>query len=216
MNDNDVLDMVRDSMAGVHMRTPAAHVIAAGRARRRNRRGAAITAGALLAVGLAWTTGLGNSPPPGGEVHLHLAAFSVDTNDDGTVTVKLTKRETLDPTVLQGALAQAGVPTQITINKWCQPTQRGDNLDDDFEKVVSEEKQSDGTTVTVFTPSAMPANSQLVIGMRTEGYQPESPSPLAVMMYLVPDDAPLTCTTDVPARPARGNGPVPAPEPTKP
>ncbi|MFI6596646.1 hypothetical protein ACIBHX_10360 [Nonomuraea sp. NPDC050536] len=49
------------------------------------------------------------------------AAFSVDTNADGTVTVKVTKEESLDPVVLQRTLADAGIPARVTVNEFCEP-----------------------------------------------------------------------------------------------
>ncbi|MFC4533783.1 hypothetical protein [Sphaerisporangium dianthi] len=259
MNDDDLLgSTLRDAMAGVHMRTPVQKLVAAGRSRRRRRIGGA-AAGAALATGLALTLAIDspqvNAPPvaAGNQVHVHLAAFSVDTNPDGTVTVKMTKQQSLDPEVMQRTLAQAGVPAQITINKWCRPSNPSQNLEADFKKVVREEwrsgetvheqgKQSDEiareekrqaletagdqgkrpgqgaggqqghpgrTSVMVVTPSAMPPATKLIIGMRTAGYQPDSPSRVAVSMGLVPDDAPLACTTDVPAGPPRGPKPSP-------
>ncbi|MFF3671352.1 hypothetical protein [Microtetraspora malaysiensis] len=206
MNDNDVLGAVRDAMAEVHMHRPVQELVAAGRSRRR-RRIAGTAAGGALATGLALTLAINspqvNAPPvaAGNQVHVHLAAFSVDTNPDGTVTVKMTKQESLDPEIMQRTLAQAGIPAQITINKWCQPSDASQDLEADFQKVVGDGKQSDGTAM-VITPSAMPPATKLIIGMRTDGYQPDSPSPVAVWMHLVPDDAPLTCTTDVPPKPA--------------
>ncbi|GAA3814177.1 hypothetical protein GCM10022226_38800 [Sphaerisporangium flaviroseum] len=252
MNDEDVLGTVRDAMTGVHMRTPVQALVAAGRSRRRRRIGG-VAAGAALATGLALTPAIGspqvNAPPvaTGNEVHMHLAAFSVDTNPDGTVTVKLTKSESLDPEIMQRTLAQAGIPAQITINKWCGPSDPSQNLTEDFEKVIGEanqpaeppatvntpsaqdkkaklekrqdlkkqensekpetieklHEQPDGRAMLVITPSAMPPATKLVIGMRTPDYQPDSPSSIAVMMSLVPNDAPLTCSTDVPVGPPR-------------
>ncbi|MET8146394.1 hypothetical protein ABZU32_39310 [Sphaerisporangium sp. NPDC005288] len=208
MNDNDVLDAVRDSMAGVHMRTPVQKVVAAGRARRR-RRIAGAAGGAALAAGLALTPVLDNpqvNAPPlasGNQVHVHLAAFSVDSNPDGTVTVKMTKRQSLDPATMERTLAQAGIPAQITINKWCEPSDHSQNLDKEFRKVLHDGRQPNGEPVMIFTPSAMPPATKLVIGMRTEDYQPESTSRVAVSMVLVPNDAPLTCSTDVPKGPPR-------------
>ncbi|MEW9533925.1 hypothetical protein [Microbispora sp. NPDC049125] len=206
MNDNDVLGVVRDGMDGVRMRTPVQQVVAAGRSRRRRRGVAGAAAGAALAAGVAFTLVVDSPPvstPPvaaGNEVHVHLAAFSVDTNPDGTVTVKMTKKESLDPEIMQRTLAQAGVPAQITINKWCRPSEPSQTLDSALQKVVGQEKQGD-TPVMVITPSAMPPATKLIIGMRTAGYQPDSPSRVGVTMSLAPDDAPLTCTTDVPSGP---------------
>ncbi|WP_433442847.1 hypothetical protein [Nonomuraea sp. CA-141351] len=202
MNDNDVLNAMRDAMAEVHMHTPVQELVAAGRSRRR-RRTAATATGAALATGLALTLAISSpqvhAPPAsaGNQVHVRLAAFSVDTNPDGTVTVKLTKRQALDPEIMQRTLAQAGIPAQITINKWCQASDASQSLEADLQKVVGTGEQS-GEKVMVITPSAMPPATKLIIGMRTEDYQPDSPNSTALSMQLVPDDAPLTCTTDVP------------------
>ncbi|GII63632.1 hypothetical protein Skr01_37170 [Sphaerisporangium krabiense] len=252
MNDDDVLGTVRDAMAGVRMRTPVRELVAAGRSRRRRRVGG-VVAGTVVgttlvtALGLPVLTGPRVNAPPvaaGDEVHVHLAAFSVDTNPDGTVTVKLTKRQSLDPEIMRRTLAQAGVPAQITINKWCEPSNPAQDLAD-IEKVVRQDphhgkivdrrekkpgasgqeeppgkttagqekgpgktpadqgEEPPAATWMVIRPSAMPPATKLVIGMRTDDYQPDSPSRVAVSMVLVPADAPLTCTTDVPAAPPR-------------
>ncbi|WP_214111165.1 hypothetical protein [Acrocarpospora catenulata] len=266
MNDDDVLGTVRDGMAGVRMHTPVQKLVAAGRSRRRRRMGGA-TAGAALATGVALTLAINipqvNAPPTGNQVHVSLAAFSVDTNPDGTVTVKVTKEESLDPELMQRTLAQAGVPAQITINKWCRPSDESQNLQADLEKVLREEPQpgseqdalrepqiktdrsvqqekpktendvqqerqlkaekdvqhakqpsaendvQQAGTILVITPSAMPPGTKLIMGMRTPGYQPDSPSRVAASIALVPDDAPLTCTTDVPMGPPREPRPTP-------
>jgi hypothetical protein len=187
--------------------------VAAGRSRRRHRI-AGTAAGMALVTGLGLTLAIDspqvNAPPvaTGNQVHVRLAAFSVDTNPDGTVSVKMTKQETLDPEIMQRTLAQAGIPTQITINKWCAPSDPSQDLRADFDKVIGTGTQA-GEKVMVITPSAMPPATKLIIGMRTDGYQPDSPSSIWVTMRLVPDAAPLTCSTDVPPRPSDmpGRGP---------
>ncbi|GAA0395451.1 hypothetical protein Acor_72460 [Acrocarpospora corrugata] len=197
MND-DVLNVVRDSMSGVRMGTPARDVISAGRARRRRR--LAATAGGVLAAAVAWTlTVYGqqvNGPPT---VHVQMAAFSVDSNADGTVTVRLTKQESLDPATMENALAQAGIPAQVTVNKWCDTAEGSD--EEGFQRVVGTET-SDGLKRMVITPSAMPEGTKLLIGIRTPDYQPDNPNPLGATMGLVQDDAPQTCTTDIPTKSA--------------
>lgn len=207
MNDDDVLNVVRDSMSGVRMSTPAHEVISAARARRRHRRLAATAGGGVLAAAVAWPLALGgqqvNAPPA---VHVQMAAFSIDSNADGTVTVKLTKEESLDPVTMKNALAQAGVPAEVTINKWCDTTPPGgrDGLDD----VVTMDKVGDQPPQMIITPSAMPAGTKLLIGIRTPDYQPDNPNPLGATMSLVSTDAPLACSTDLPYRPERGKRPT--------
>jgi hypothetical protein len=128
---NDVLDDLKGSTAGVHMRTPVQEIVAAGRSRRRRRRGFGTVAGAVVVAGAVMValqpgTTTEIAPPVAvgaGSVHLHLAAFSVDTNPDGTVTL-LTKAQLkaqlLDPVILRRTLAQAGIPAYITIGKYCR------------------------------------------------------------------------------------------------
>jgi hypothetical protein len=113
------------------------------------------------------------------------------------VTVKLSKEESLDPATMKNALAQAGVPAEVTINKWCDTTPPGgeDGLDD----VVTMDKVDDqAAPQMVIRPSAMPTGTKLLIGIRTPGYQPDNPNPLGASMVLVRTDAPLTCSTDIP------------------
>ncbi|WP_440087189.1 hypothetical protein [Streptosporangium sp. LJ11] len=207
MNDDDVLNVVRDSMSGVRMSTPAHEVISAARARRRHRRLAATAGGGVLAAAVAWTLTLGgqqvNAPPA---VHVQMAAFSIDSNADGTVTVKLTKEESLDPATMKNALARAGVPAEVTINKWCDTTPPGGQ--DGLEDVVTMDKVGDRAPQMIITPSAMPAGTKLLIGIRTPDYQPDNPNPLGATMILASTDAPLTCSTDIPHRPEHGKHPA--------
>jgi hypothetical protein len=50
-------------------------------------------------------------------VHVHLAAWSVDTNPNGTVTFKL--RSISDPARLEHVLAEAGVPAMVRSGEIC-------------------------------------------------------------------------------------------------
>jgi hypothetical protein len=50
-------------------------------------------------------------------VHVHLAAWSVDTNSNGTVTV--TVHQLAHPAKLQRTLARAGVPAVVTPGQIC-------------------------------------------------------------------------------------------------
>jgi hypothetical protein len=52
MSDNDVLEMVKESMSGVHMQTPVEAIVASGRIRRRRRLSGLAVAGVAVGVGL--------------------------------------------------------------------------------------------------------------------------------------------------------------------
>jgi hypothetical protein len=200
---NDVFDTVRESMEGVHMHTPVERIVAAGRARRR-RKVTAIAAGAAVAGGLSLVVATGgpqvNTPPAG--VHVHLAAFSVDSNTDGTVTVKLTKEQTLDPATLQNALAQAGIPADIRINEFCHAPVDIPGFDkvmsDSKEKVKSGSKEADGRVVMTIDPTAMPEGTKIIAGIRTPDYKPDDPSRLGAVFGLARTGDTLQCSTELP------------------
>ena len=111
----DSLAEVRDSLAKAYPHIPATEIIARGR-RRRARRGLAGAGAACAAIGLT----LGLVLPSASQarpVHVHLAAWSVDTNPNGTVTFNL--RQVSQPARLQHVLAEAGVPAQVRWGKIC-------------------------------------------------------------------------------------------------
>jgi hypothetical protein len=105
---------VRGSIADVRMDTTASDIFA--RATRRRRRRVLAAAGtACAALGLTVALAV-----PGGQaaaVHVHLAAWSVDTHPNGTVTFKL--RNTSQPARLQHVLAEAGVPAMVRWGEIC-------------------------------------------------------------------------------------------------
>ena len=87
----------------------------AARFRRYAAAGIAAAAVAVAAgVGVDNAISHGHSAASGGSagriVHIHEAAFSVDSNAGGTVTVTLARDHVLDPGTLRHALAEAGVP----------------------------------------------------------------------------------------------------------
>ncbi|MGP4100597.1 hypothetical protein [Nonomuraea sp. KM90] len=192
---NDVFDTMRESMEGVHMRTPVERIVAGGRARRR-RKVTAIAAGSAVAGGLSLVVMTGgaqvNAPPAG--VHVQLAAFSVDSNADGTVTVKLTKEQTLDPAILESTLAQAGIPADIRINEFCtSPTDIPG-----FDKVMDSSKEAGGQVLITIDPAAMPAGTKIIAGIRTPDYLPDDPSKLGAVFGLARDGDTLRCSTELP------------------
>jgi len=111
----DGLAEVRDSLAKAHPSVPASEIIARA-SRRRTRRGLAGAGAACAAIGLT----LGLVLPSGSQarpVHVHLAAWSVDTNPNGTVTFNLL--QVSQPARLQHVLAEAGVPARVRWGKIC-------------------------------------------------------------------------------------------------
>jgi hypothetical protein len=180
MKDHDtVLDAVRDSLDVVTMHTPVEQIVAVGRARRRRRlvgrvAGAAVVAGLTVAV----TTYGDPSPSPGdssaaGGVHVHAAAYTVDSNPDGTVSVTWDKEKYFnDHQGLQAALRQAGFPVLIKVGEFCRGPRDDGNLGPSgvgkgVDRVMKGERNADGKVTFVFTPSAMPAGTQLFIGYLT-------------------------------------------------
>ena len=87
---------------------------------------------AVVVVAAAAGAGIGyavTSSHPGGRaatgrsghsVHIHAAAFSVDSSGAGTVTVTIMRNQVhIDPAALRHALAKAGVPALVTSGRVC-------------------------------------------------------------------------------------------------
>src|SRR5215472_18264717 len=125
MDDDNELSDMRESLiaegaglAGVHMNRPAEEVMARGRTlrlRRRLLRGLSGVTAASAATAIALTL------PGGGagfrQVHVNEAAWSVNTNRDGTVTLQV--RRAADPVRLEAVLSQAGVPALVGWGEGC-------------------------------------------------------------------------------------------------
>ena len=164
MNDDTTLSVVRDCLSEArdclhaeHMNTRASAIIAAA-SRRRMRRGlsaaAATCATLILAVALALTL------PPGSQsraVHVHLAAaWSVDSNGHGMVTI--TVRQLTHAAELERALAQTGVPAVVTPGEMCLNTRNERAL---FRSRALRSR-SRGVVVTA---SAIPGGSKLLFSL---------------------------------------------------
>ena len=138
-----------------------------------------------------------------GSVHIHTAAFTVDSYSDGTIHVTWNKNQYQDSAGLQQALRAAGFPVMIREGVFCMGPHDNGYLDPSgvgpgVGQVMQGEQEADGSVVFVFTPSAMPRGDELFIGYL-------SPSQLAVthgrpgsVERLVPSNVPLTCTTQPP------------------
>ena len=195
MNDDDTLaamrsslTSVKDSLADVHMDQPPGAITARARARRLRRGLAGAGAGGLaLATGLALA--LSGGPPAARAVHVNLDAWSVDTTPAGLVDVTI--RELTDPARLRQALADAGVPAVLTFGTVCTATS-GDLPQ--LPQVLHKENGGSGVVLTI-DPAAMPAGSELVIGVVAQG--PERG--LAAGFGLIKDGSPLACHAPQPA-----------------
>ena len=178
------------------------HVLAAG---------AAIAAATGLVLGVQALRNPPAAPPPArlstgaGSVHIHTAAFTVDSYTDGTIHVTWDKKHYFqDRAGLQQALREAGFPVLIKEGIFCKGPHDNRRLDPSgvgpgVGQVMKGERH-DGTVVFVFTPSAMPAGKELFIGYLT-------PSQLAITQgdpgsveRLVSTGVPLACTTQAPPR----------------
>jgi hypothetical protein len=161
------LTAARDCLGHVRMERTALSIRAtATRRRLRNRLAATGAGAAVLAVGFGLALSAGHPtsrPVQESTVHAGLAAWSVHTNADGTVT--LTVNEMFQqPGKLRQALASAGVPAVVLVNKTCAG---GDRYARDLDKIIT---SPDGRKpVYVIKPSAIPADTELVF---TESWDP--------------------------------------------
>ncbi|MBC9713281.1 hypothetical protein H9Y04_11950 [Streptomyces sp. TRM66268-LWL] len=212
--DLDLLDTLRSSLDDVTSGTPLEHIESAGRARRRRRRVAGTAVVAVAAAGVALgVQGYGNpatAPPTAGDstgagaVHVRTAAYSVDTKTDGTVHVTTFGKDAYfkDHAGLEATLREAGFPVLIKVGEFCKGPGDADldpsGIGPGVDKVMRGERGEDGKVTFVYTPSAMPENTQLFIGFLTEAQLAEVGGNPGSIERLVPTDEPLECTTDTP------------------
>jgi hypothetical protein len=177
------------------------------RSARRHRRpvvlsGVAAAAAVLAASVLVLTGGWPGSGHTASAVHVNLAAWSVNTNPDGTVTFKVKRMS--DPTRLEHVLAQAGVPAIVRFGENCRA--QGQTLP--VQGIVSgpnyvggpagRPQWVDGRPYPAWaysiTPSAMPAGARFMISV--------GPGPGTKYQWfdwaLVPAGVHVTCGPSVP------------------
>jgi len=174
MNDHDTLTAVRsglaevcESLADVHLDTPATELMTKADKRRRSRRrrrlsatGAACAA-AVLAGTLAVSLGSGGpAGGPGRQVHVHLAGWSVDSNGNGTVLV--TVHQLSHAKQLEQALAEAGVPAIVTPGENCL------NLRDQNALGRSGSLRSGRNGLTIH-PARIPSGAKILISLFYSG-----------------------------------------------
>jgi hypothetical protein len=171
--------------------------------------GTAIAAATGLALGV---TALGNPPAArpaaglstgAGSVHIHTAAFSVDSYTDGTLHVTWDKKQYIrDHAGLQQALRGAGFPVLIREGVFCKGPHDNGHLNPSGAGPgvgqVMKGQRHGGTVVFVFTPSAMPAGKELFIGYLTPSQLALTHGKPGSVERLVSTGVPLTCTTQPP------------------
>lgn len=215
-DDTDVKAALKDSLDSVTMRTPIDHIITEGRARRRRRSVAGVATGIVAVTGIAvGVPALSHSStaPPGSGVHIRTAAFTLDSQADGTLRVTWDKKKYFnDHAGLESALRKAGFPVLVKEGVFCRGPHDDGHLDPSgvgpgVERVMRGERQSDDRVNFIFDRRAMPAGQQLFIGYL-------SPAQLAAIggnpgsvERLVPKTGPLKCDTQPPPPDVRHNTP---------
>jgi len=184
------LTSVRDSMTDVHLDRPASAITARARTRRRRRRmsGTGAVGLAALAVGLVTAWPGGQSParsadpgtassvgrdaaPSSGHqtarsVHVNLDAWSVNTTPAGLVDVTI--RELRDPALFIRTLAEAGVTAVVSSGEFCLPATTQSRFTRQLVHVLRQSTNG-GKVVLTIDPAAMPAGSELDIGIVPAG-----------------------------------------------
>jgi hypothetical protein len=199
MNDNEILEAVRIAQPRLDMDRPVETIIARGRVRRARRRSGLVAAGLTLSAavvvgvaGFAGSSGSGAAPSQPGARQVQLAAFTVVKNPNGTATVTfpvVQANQLINPIALRQALANAGVPAIVTIGRTCSNTVGSAAELHSVVQVQGPSGPSSQTISVIITPSAMPAGTELSIGIY----------PHQRSWQLADANAPLTCTSTPPS-----------------
>jgi hypothetical protein len=127
MNDPDVISDVKASCAGIHMDVPLDVIVRRGRRLRTRRRlpglaGAVGTAAALALAVAALVPGSGSARVPGGSTGTEgLAAWTVVSQQDGSVRVALRWPGIRDVAGLQDRLRADGIPARVARIGYLRP-----------------------------------------------------------------------------------------------
>jgi len=188
LNENHVFDIIRDRLSKltVAQPPPVEAIVARGRARRRRSGVTGVglaVAGLAIAVPVVFTSIRPTTPAVAthlrlgaGPVHVNLAAYSVDSNANGTVSVALASKQRFNPSELRQVLAQAGIAAVVNVGAFCQTADQPAG----FQAVVSSSGRGTAQqsvqatprrqaaqanfTAMVIKPSAMPKRAELSIG----------------------------------------------------
>lgn len=212
-----VLTAVRDAFEPVTNYTALDAVVAQAGTRRRRRRAMTVTgvAATALAVGAVGAVGYGShgSTPSAKSVtpstavqpvHIVTAAYTVESQPNGSVTVTWTKQGYFqDPSGLQAALQKAGFPVLVKVGEFCQGPSDDGYLDPSgvgrgVGQVMQASTDSNGQVVFTFTRSALPADNELFIGYLSAAQLAITHGAPGSVERLVPMNTTLTCTTTAP------------------
>jgi hypothetical protein len=214
-----VLIAVRDAFEPVTMYTPLDTVVAQAGTRRRRRRAMTVTAVAATAlavgtVGAAGAMGYGHGSTRSAKsatpstavqsVHIVTAAYTVDSQPNGSVTVTWTKQGYFqDPSGLQAALQKAGFPVLVKVGEFCEGPSDDGYLDPSgvgrgVGQVMRASTDSNGQVVFTFNRSALPPGTELFIGYLSPAQLVITHGAPGSVERLVPTNTTLTCTTTAP------------------
>ena len=167
---------------------------------------AAVVAGVVVGVLVGPATGSPTREPgtAAGPVHIHTAAFTVDSQADGTIHVTWDKsRYFHDVQGLQRAVRAAGLPVLFKEGVFCRGPRDNGGLDASGQgagvgAVMKGVDGPDGTVDFIFTPSAVPPGEELFIGYLTPAQLAVTQGAPASVERLVPVGVALTCTAQPP------------------
>jgi hypothetical protein len=176
MNDNNLVDTVRDSLTTardslteVHMTTPLDNVVRHGRAMRRRHRLTGLTGAAVVAAGavLAVIALLPASHTASRQPRVQLAAWTVVHQPGGIIQVTL--RQLRDPAGLQATLRADGVPASVSFGNGqqtaCLPYPGGgftSSTNPALLNSVFPSSSGAGTAVAI-RPSALPSGTGVLL-----------------------------------------------------
>jgi hypothetical protein len=165
MSDEEVLDAVKQTLSGVRMDRPIEAIERRGRARRRKRNlfGLAAGGGAAAVAALALAMPMAAQQPGPTTAAPQPAPFTLVKMSDSTVKLTLHYEQILDPTALDKALGDAGIPAVVKVNALCVP--KGKQLPGANQVAWTERVDwPDGSPkeyTLVIAPDKMPKNSRI-------------------------------------------------------
>jgi hypothetical protein len=168
MNDNELITVVRESVADVHSATPVSQIISRGRAMRARRRTPGVAGAVALAAGtaLAVSALLGSGHPGSHPASARLAAWTVAKQANGKLDVTITQLQ--NPAGLQSTLRADGLPVNVTFSGHsrtasCRYYPTSIDVLNAVAHFPGGGSTGGGTVYLVIKPSALPTGAGLAI-----------------------------------------------------